>query len=209
MARSSLSKDASSVGDTARQRIVAGARQHFFAHGFRGVTMDDLAAELGMSKKTFYAHFQSKTELVEAAMLAKFAELETDFGQIETESSGNFTEALHGLLACLQRHAQEVQPPFVRDVRLAAPELFKKLETRRAALIQRYFGKLFADGRKAGMVRKDLPAELVIEMLLAAIQAIVNPQKLTELGLSPQATVPAIISVILTGVLTTTGRKNR
>ena len=33
----------------AAQRIVTAARQHFFAHGFRGVTMDDLAAELGMA----------------------------------------------------------------------------------------------------------------------------------------------------------------
>ena len=41
-------------------RIVAAARRYFLAHGFRGVTMDDLAAELGMSKKTLYAHFSSK-----------------------------------------------------------------------------------------------------------------------------------------------------
>ena len=44
-------------GEPAHRRIVAGARRYFFAHGFRGVTMDDLAAELAMSKKTLYAHF--------------------------------------------------------------------------------------------------------------------------------------------------------
>ncbi|MGN6719163.1 MAG: helix-turn-helix domain-containing protein, partial [Candidatus Binatia bacterium] len=46
------------------ERIVSAARAHFFAHGFRSVTMDDLAAELGMSKKTLYAQFPSKTELL-------------------------------------------------------------------------------------------------------------------------------------------------
>src|SRR5690349_13753943 len=49
-----------------QQRIVAGARCYFFAHGFRGVTMDDLAAELGMSKKTLYVHFSSKMVLLQA-----------------------------------------------------------------------------------------------------------------------------------------------
>ena len=49
-----------------RARILAAAREHFFAHGFRRVTMDDLAQELGMSKKTLYAHFPSKTALLEA-----------------------------------------------------------------------------------------------------------------------------------------------
>jgi len=48
----------------ARRRILAGARRHFFANGFRRVTMDDLAAELGMSKKTLYAHFPSKQHLL-------------------------------------------------------------------------------------------------------------------------------------------------
>jgi hypothetical protein len=113
------------------------------------------------------------------------------------------------MLTCMQRHAEEIQPPFVRDMRRAAPDLFKIVETRRAALIQRYFGKLFSDGRQTGMVRKDLPPQLAIEILLGAVQAIVNPPKLAELGLTPQATFPAIISVILNGVLTATGRTSR
>jgi AcrR family transcriptional regulator len=36
--------------DVYRQRIVEAARGHFFNHGFRSVTMDDLALELGISK---------------------------------------------------------------------------------------------------------------------------------------------------------------
>src|SRR5687767_13934717 len=43
------------------QRLVTVARSHFFAHGIRSVTMDDLADELGMSKKTLYAWFPSKS----------------------------------------------------------------------------------------------------------------------------------------------------
>ena len=52
--------------DAALKRITTAARQHFFAHGFRGVTMDDLARELGMSKKTVYASFPSKADLLRA-----------------------------------------------------------------------------------------------------------------------------------------------
>ena len=201
--------DAPRTGPSARGRIVAGARRHFLAHGFRGVTMDDLAAELGMSKKTLYAHFRSKPALVEAVLLDKFAEIEAELGRIESECSSDFPEALREMLSCMQRHADEVQPSFVRDMRQTAPDLFKTVEGRRAALIQRYFGKLFADGRRGGRVRDDLPPQLAIEILLAAIQAIVNPPKLAELGLTPQATLPAILSVVLNGILTPAGRKNQ
>jgi AcrR family transcriptional regulator len=208
MPRLGKQKDAPPAEPAVRTRIVAGARRHFLAHGFRGVTMDDLAAELGMSKKTLYAHFRSKPELVQAVILAKAADVEAELGRIETECASDFAEALREMLSCLQRHAQEIQPTFVRDMRQSAPDLFKTVEARRAALIQRYFGKLFEDGRRAGMVRKDLPPQLAIEILLGAIQAIVNPPKLAELGLTPQVALPAIVSAVLHGILNPAGRKN-
>ena len=68
-------------------------------------------------------------------------------------------------------------------------------------MIQHYFGKLLEDGRKQGLIRKDIPAHLVIEILLGAMQAIINPAKLMELGLTPATGFSAIISVVLDGVV--------
>ena len=59
------------------------------------------------------------------------------------------------------------------------------------------------------MIRKDFPTHLLVEVLLAAIQAVMNPPKLAELGLTPKTGFAAIISVILEGVLTDTGRAKR
>jgi AcrR family transcriptional regulator len=204
MARARTKSDDPPAAAPARARIVAGARRHFFAHGFRRFTMDDLAAEVGMSKKTLYAHFGSKTELVEAVIADKAAHLERDLARIEAECPGDFPEALRGMLSCLQGHVEEIQPAFVRDVQRSAPDLFQKVEARRAAIIERYFGRLFENGRKAGMVRADLPPQLPVEILLGAIRTIVNPQKLSELDLTPQAAMPAIVSVVLNGALVPT-----
>jgi AcrR family transcriptional regulator len=189
-----------------RERIVAGGRRHFFANGFRGVTMEDLAEELGMSKKTLYAHFPSKTALLEAVMLNKFKEVEADLSGITGGCSPHFKEALQDLLACLQRHTDEIQPAFVRDVRREAPELFKLAQRRRAELIQRHFGRVFAAGRRVGLIRKDIPVKWMIDILLGATQAFVNPTKLSELGLTVRGGFSAVISVILSGVLTNQGK---
>src|SRR5262249_25167414 len=121
----------------AGRRIVEAARRDFFAHGFRGVTMDDLAAALGMSKKTLYAHFPSKKAVLEAMLVEKFRDLETEVARITAESSTDFATGLERLLACLQRHAGEIQPPFVRDMQREAPGLFKVVERRRREVIQR------------------------------------------------------------------------
>jgi AcrR family transcriptional regulator len=190
---------------TAR-RIVAAARQHFFAHGFRRVTMDDLAQELGMSKKTLYAAFAGKTELLRAVLLDKFRSVEADLEQIMARSSVDVLAALQQLLACIQRHTEEIQPPFVRDIRREAPELFKLVEKRRREMIQRHFGRIFDDGRAAGIIRTDVPTRLIIEVLLGAVQAIMNPAKMEELGLEPKTGYSAIVMVILEGVITAKGR---
>ena len=114
---------------TARQ-ILRAAREQFLAHGFHGVTMADLAEGLGMSKKTIYAHFPSKTALLEAMLLEKFRGAEEELQAITLECSADFATGLHRLLACLQRHTEEIRPPFVRDIQREAPDLFQVVQVR-------------------------------------------------------------------------------
>jgi AcrR family transcriptional regulator len=193
--------------DSNRQRIVDAARIHFFNHGFRSVTMDDLAEELGVSKKTLYAHFPGKFDLLEAVLADKFAGVEAMLKEATRERSRDFPATLQQLLAGTQRELDEIKPPFVRDMRQKAPDVFKHVERCRAALIQRYFGKFFVQGQRAGMVRKDVPAKLIIEILLAMVQSIMNPQKMEELGMMPKEGFSGILKIILEGALTAKGRK--
>jgi AcrR family transcriptional regulator len=199
--RRSSGKRARSATSPAVQRIVTVARKHFFAHGFRSVTMDDLAQELGMSKKTLYASFASKTALLQAILSDKFRSVEADLEGIMARCSSDSLAELHQFLACMQRHTEEIQPPFVRDMRRETPELFQFVEARRREMIQRYFGRIFTEGRNTGIIRKDIPVKLIIEILLGAVQAIMNPAKMEELGLEPKTGYGAIISVVLKGVI--------
>jgi AcrR family transcriptional regulator len=193
--------------DDAMQRIITAARQHFFAHGFRGVTMDDLAGELGMSKKTLYACFPSKTDLLRAVLMDKFHAVESDLENITAGFSEDMLGSLHQLLTCLQRHTGEIQPSFVRDIRREAPQMFELVQRRRRQVVQKYFGALLDECRKAGIVRKDIPTRLIIEILLGATEAIMNPVRMAELDLTPKAGYSTIINVVMEGVLTGKGRK--
>jgi AcrR family transcriptional regulator len=188
--------------DFRRQRIVEAARAHFFSHGFRSVTMDDLAEELGISKKTLYAHFPGKMELLEAVLADKFGGVEAKLNEITRAHPHNFSAALHELLTNTQRELDEIKPPFVRDMRQKAPHVFKVVERRRAALIERFFGRLFIEGQRTGMVRKDVPAKFMIEILLAMVQGIMNPPKIEELGMTPKEGFAGILKIVLEGALT-------
>ena len=207
MKRAPQSRPRSRKRNPHRQRIVDAARAHFFSHGFRGVTMDDLAEELGISKKTLYAHFPGKFDLLEAVLAAKLAAVEATLKQVTRAHPRDFPATLRELLAGTHRELDEIKPPFVRDMRQKAPDVFKLVERRRAAIIQRYFGKFFIEGQRGGMVRKDVRAKLIIEILLAMVQSIMNPPKMEELGMMPKEGFSGILKIILEGALTSKGRK--
>jgi AcrR family transcriptional regulator len=187
--------------ESIRKRIVAEARQRFFSLGVRHVTMDELAYDLGMSKRTLYQYFRTKVDLVEAVFLDKFQNVEADLTHIGAESSSDFLGAMNRLLSCIQRHMEELQPALVRDIRRDAPAIFSLVEKHRKEMIDRHLGKILREGCKAGVIRNDVPVKLIMELTLAAVQAIMNPEKLSELGLSPKEGFMAILTVIFHGAM--------
>ncbi len=191
---------------TVRERIVAGSRRQFFTYGLRAVPMDELAAALGMSKKTVYTYFPSKIALVKAAILDKFQEVEAELEIITSEIQSDYMAVLHRYLACVQRHMDEIQPPFHRDIQREAPGIFEIIEARRKAIIQRYLGRILVEGRSSGVIRDDIPVEIMIEILLGAVQTIMNPSQIAKLGLTPKSGFLAIISAFFRGILTEKGR---
>ena len=55
-----------------KEKIVQKATELFINLGFKSVTMDDIASEMGISKKTIYAHFDNKTDLIKETTLTLF-----------------------------------------------------------------------------------------------------------------------------------------
>jgi Transcriptional regulator len=129
--------------DASRQLIVEAARAHFFSHGFRSVTMDDLADELGVSKKTLYAHFPSKIALLEVVLADKFAGVEAKLKEVTRVYPHDFSTALHELLSNTQRELDEIKPPFVRDMRQKAPHVFKMVGAPPSGIDRAAFRKTF------------------------------------------------------------------
>lgn len=58
-----------------KEKIRDTATRLFLERGFKSITMDDLANEIGMSKKTIYSEYGNKTELVEDCVMNKFCDL--------------------------------------------------------------------------------------------------------------------------------------
>jgi len=196
-----VSRHDKQAGTTVVRQVIAAARREFFLHGFRRVSMDDLASDLRMSKKTLYGCFPSKSLLGEAVLKDKFHEVEKDLGRLAAEDSSNMEGAIQRFLHRVQRHTSEIHPSFVRDLGRESPDLFRIVEHRRRRLIRRHVAALFNKGRKAGLIRKDISVVLLIEILLGAVEAIMIPSRVTELGLTLEKGYSTIIRVVLEGAM--------
>jgi hypothetical protein len=141
----------------------------------------------------------SRTPRAIAAELVMPASLEAEVARISDHRSLDCIEKLHGLLACLQHEMEEIQPPFVRDMQRGAPEVFALIEQRREDIIREHFGALFEESREAGMIRKDVSTTLLIAVILGAVRAVLNSNKLAELRLQPREGLRSILQIILEG----------
>lgn len=65
-----------------KEDIISKAMDMFLTYGFKSVTMDDLAHEMGISKKTIYTHFNNKTQLVEQGVCQLFEEVSEGIEEI-------------------------------------------------------------------------------------------------------------------------------
>lgn len=66
-------------------QIIRKATELFLSRGFKSVTMDDIANEMGMSKKTIYQNFSTKTDLVSASADAIFNHIKCGIDAIRTK----------------------------------------------------------------------------------------------------------------------------
>ena len=190
------------------QRIIAAARAHLFTYGYSALTMDELAAELGMSKKTLYVHFPSKDALVEAILLQFVSEVRTSADALFSDQSLSFTAKLHRFSEAMVQRFSRIGPHLLRDLQRSAPHIYRKIEEFRHHNIPHIFGQILRQGQAAGMVRADLDPKLAIEFWRPAIQSLMHPDTLERLKLSPDEMFTQAIDLFFGGLLTPAGRKD-
>lgn len=190
-----------------RDRILQAARAHLFAYGYTALTMDALAAELGLSKKTLYVHFPSKDALVDEILRAFVADVRAAADALFADTSLSFTVKLHRFSETMVKRLR-MNPHIFRDLQRSAPHLFHLVEELRHKNIPHIFGQLLRQGQAAGMVRADLDPAFAIEFWRPAVQSLMHPDTLERLQLTPDQIFSRAINLFFGGLLTPAGRKD-
>lgn len=199
------SRSTTSGADPVRDRIVATARRHLFSYGYTALTMDALATELGMSKKTLYVHFAGKDALVDAVILRFSDELKALAAELFGDASLSYAAKLATFTRKMTERFSRMPPTLFRELQRYAPDVYRRIEKLRFETIPVVFGRMIAEGKKAGMVRSEVDPAFATEFWRAAIQGVMHPDVQERLGLRPDQVFIQALTVFCGGLLTVEG----
>jgi len=189
-----------------RQRIVEVATEYFMKHGFSKVTTDDIANELGMSKKTLYKHFPTKEDILREAVQVQMHEwtIRTSF---LNDPEIKVIEKLRRLMLLAAGQYSKMGRTFLEDIKRNAPHIWKEVNEWRNTYILTVFRKFFREGVQQGVFRTDIPDHLAVLIYATTIQQMLNPDRVTELPYSAGEICEAVMKIVYEGVLTGDGRE--
>jgi len=190
-----------------RARIVAVARRHFFQVGFARCTMDCLAGELGMSKKTLYAHFPNKDALVAAVLDDKVAGFRAGIQAVVDATGLAFPERARRVVGHVAGQMGEIAPVFLRDLERTMPDLFAHIEAIRREVLPKVWSRMLTEGIERGHVRRDIEVPFICEMVLLSVEGLLRPAALERFALAPRQVIDRVLSILFAGILTSAGRK--
>jgi AcrR family transcriptional regulator len=184
-----------------RGRILEAAGRRFMELGISKVTLDEIASDLGMSKKTMYKHFPSKEDLLKNIIHERIKRNGKRFNDI-MGSASPFGEKLQDIFAFAGREFSAPSRQFVIDLRRFAPELWAEAEEYRRKTIITNVRSMIEQGKKEGMIREDRESDLFVLVFHNAVQNILTPQMLSEQSFSAVQAFRGILRIIFEGALT-------
>lgn len=191
-----------------RARILDAARRAFLLHGFASTTMDELARELGMSKKTLYRSFRSKDAMADALVSEKMTAVTAGIDTIMADPDAGFSMRARRVLDHVMTELSGVSPVFLRDLQRSMPHIYRRIENVRRNILPQLWGRLIREGQAEGLVRDEVDPVFAAELMLHAVQGILHPGTLDRLHLTPRQAFAKTTNLLLGGMLTAAGRRD-
>ncbi len=190
---------------TPRKRILEVATKQFLEYGYKKVTMDEIAIELGMSKKTLYQYFSSKYELFNAVADEKICILNNYINEIIESQEMTFIEKVHAIIKCVSVEHHQMRPMALLDIQRSVPEIWKKIMDIQKEHIAIKFTQLMEMGKHQGYIKTEIPTEIISTVYSAAVLTMLNPEIYNSINKTPGECFHYTVKIIYEGILTSKG----
>jgi AcrR family transcriptional regulator len=147
----------------------------FMHYGVKSVTMDDLARELGISKKTLYKHFEDKNQLVFSIMQLNINKDKKSCIEIK-EAAKNAIDGLFRTTRFVMDKFRNIHPSVFYDLRKYHPDAWQLLQDHKWNFIIDLFRQNIERGKKEGLYRSNINTEIISRLHIATTDAILGTE---------------------------------
>lgn len=154
-----------------RDKILHKATDLFLTLGFKSVTMDDLANEMGISKKTIYSHFKNKTQLVEDCTLSVFDTVSEGIDFICSQEK-NPIEELYEIKKFAMKHLKDEKASPQYQLQKYYPKIHATLKQKQFEMMQDCVVDNVRKGIELGIYRPTLDINFVARIYFSGVTSI-------------------------------------
>ena len=151
-----------------KERIALKSEELFMQYGIRSVSMDDIANNLGMSKKTLYQYFADKDELVEAVVERHINMVEGDCINCQRQA----TDAIHEIFLTMKHIMEEfknMNPMLLYDLEKFHFKAYQRFKDYKDKFLLEVIQKNIEWGIKDGLYRPDLNIDVLSKYRIESI----------------------------------------
>jgi len=189
-----------------KERILVKTHELFNRYGIRSVSMDDIATQLGMSKKTLYQYYADKDELVNAV----FDVILTTKREECTECTNKGENAIHEIFLSfdmMEELLKTMNPSVLFDMQKYHPSAFKKFEEFRDGFLYKAIKTNLERGIEEELYREDIDTDILSRYRLHSVLLSMNPDFFPTNKNNLAYIEQQILEVFLFGIATSKGQK--
>lgn len=189
-----------------RDKILHKATDLFLNLGFKSVTMDDLANDMGISKKTIYSHFENKTRLVEETTMNLFWVISNGIDQIVSQKNNPISELYEIKKFVMSRLKDEKASPQYQ-LQKYYPKIHRTLRNKQFEVMQNCIVDNLRRGIEIGIYRENLNIQFVARIYFSGVGSIGDNDLFPNTMFSKVELEDYFLDYHLRGIVTPQGRK--
>jgi len=190
----------------ANEKILHTSLHMFFRFGIKHVTMDDIAKELGMSKKTIYQYFKEKDDLVNQLCACEVKQHEKDFNELGRIAKDPIHEIM--LISDKMREMmQHINPLFFIDLQKHYPEAYNEFQRFKETCAFKNIVDNINKGMTMGLYREDIDVDFAAKYRLAQIEMLMFGNYFTFEKISLVQSSQNLLELFVYGISTQKGHK--
>jgi len=187
-------------------KILDFCKSYFIENGFYKTTMDEIAVQLRMSKKTIYKYYPTKESLVKE-IISTFLEFHKKNISKIVDDNSEAVLKLFKIFNYLGNLISSINEKFIRDIQIHMPDLWKHIDTFRTKMMTTNIGKIIEQGKKEG-VFIDKQSVIITGVFTSSVRGIINPEFIMNNKFSIKSALNETIEIIMNGIMTEKGKKD-